>query len=97
MLAKRGNICGTHGSIEYWECFPDEDVCCGCVAPVRRWNILEDGRVRDLWAISSPDFKHGVRTGYCRQCREREGGKLRRTYEQEMRYLGLEPYEKGQR
>ncbi len=88
LLAKRGNINGTHGSVDIWESFPDEDVCMGCVAPVQRYNIREDGRHADGWWSSSPDFKHGVRSEYCPSCLERETAEVRERYERDMRYLG---------
>lgn len=88
LLAKRGNITGTVGSVELWEAFPDEPVCRGCVAPVARYNIKADGTHTDWWATSGPDFTHGVRSGYCPACLERETAKVRAKYELDMRYLG---------
>ena len=92
LLEKRGNINGTVGSVEIWEAFPDEPVCRGCVATSSTLNVGEDGKERYMFGTTHPDFQNGVRCGYCPACRDREAAQVRRQYERDMKYLGVDPY-----
>ena len=92
LLAQRGNICGTVGSVEIWEAFPDEPVCRGCVAQSETRRLAPDGTEHMTFGTTHPDFENGVRCGYCPACRDREAAQVRQQYERDMKHLGVDPY-----
>ena len=87
LLERRGNIAGTFGSIGYFESFPDENVCLGCVAVESQSSIGPSGCAGNEWTTSHPHYETGVRTGYCPACQEREKETLRLAYERDLRIL----------
>lgn len=89
LLKTRGNLSGTAGSIHYWEAFPDEEVCQGCVAELETGTIDSDGTEHLKWGTSHPRFESGVRARYCTACRERETLELLKRFERDMKTLNI--------
>lgn len=87
LLARRGNIAGTFGSICYFESFPDEDICRGCVAIVGQSSVSPNGCAISEWVTSRPEYETGVQTGYCVACQRREADALKGRYERDLRIL----------
>ena len=89
MLDERGIVYGTCGSIAFYESFPGEPVCQGCVGEVGRHNEDADGNKinEDSWMSTSPDFKTGVRSSLCPDCRERETQALTERFLSDMKIL----------
>jgi len=87
LLARRGNIAGTFGSICYFESFPGEDVCLGCVSIEDEKTISPNGCAVSEWSTSRPHYETGVRAGYCAACQKREADALKDRYERDLRIL----------
>jgi len=80
LILKRGNIDGTYSSVGYFEAFPDEDVCRGCVAPSEEVIVRPDGTERQQWGTSHPSFDYGFGGRFCPKCLQRKLGELRIEY-----------------
>jgi len=85
----RRNTNGTAGSIEMYEAFPGEDVCCGCVASIETGQV-KNGEYNLRWGKSTPSFRSGAgATSYCTTCAEREADDLLKKFKLHMRWLGF--------
>jgi len=73
LIHRRGNIFGLVASAYYWEAFPEEQVCQGCVGEVAFWSEDHEGRVtKALMGRSSPRFSHDYGLGLCSKCAKTE-------------------------
>ena len=87
LILKRGNIDGTYGSIGYFEAFPNEDVCKGCVAPEEASIILADGTELLKWGTLHPRFDYGFEGHFCPKCLQRKLEELRDGYAKKVSLL----------
>ena len=73
---------GSTPTLEMWEAFRGETICGGCVARTSH-ATYRNGKVNQAW-VSGPNFRSGVRWGYCQSCFERESAKLKMKFDHDM-------------